>query len=392
MKAEQVSFAAGEISPVLHARTDLTRYRIGLAELVNMIVLPQGGVTRRAGMTTFGTTIGMGNVKLIPFEYNTTDSVMLEFGNTIIRVWQKTSSGVNAIAGINGTPYTASEVKDLRYVQSGNVMFLTHKNHKPMMLRRNSLTSWTLEELPFRGGPWISGEEWCPGAKLRFSTIDTDRMVESIDGDVFSGNVAGSLIKVEYAVAPKTMELVSARTETTSDTFEVKGTLNVTTAGDWIGTIKVDRSADGGNTWVTIRQYVRTNTETQGQWDFTISETEDNILYRVRAKHKATTDDSGGDDSGGSGEPAFHTAEEGGHPDVEGGENYVWLIAWMTAGAAYYSMTYQGTDANGMHFYYNGGVKQTFYPVGELNHQEYGYYQDGYPAGYDENGYWIEEE
>ena len=331
MKAEQISFAAGEISPVLHARTDLTRYRIALAELVNMIVLPQGGVTRRAGINTFGTTLGMNTVKLIPFEYSTTDSVILEFGDRTIRVWQKASTGVNAIAAINGSPYTASEVKDLRYVQSGNVMFLTHKNHKPMMLRRNSLTSWTLKELPFRGGPWISGEEWASGSTLQMSGRSKIRVLYSSTDGVFGAGVEGTLLKIEYAVKAKTIELTSKASPNAavSEAFVVKGTMNITTAGEWTGLIKVDRSADGGSTWVTVRQYRRTNIDTQGQWDFTISETEDNVLYRVTAQHGAVTssstpapEDNGS--SGGSGNSGeYIPTEYPEHPDIEGGENYI---------------------------------------------------------------------
>ena len=410
MKAEQISFAAGEISPILHARTDLTRYKIGLAELVNMIVLPQGGVTRRAGMTKLSAASSE-TVKLIPFEYNTTDSVMLEFGNKDLRVWRKYTTAYSAIARIS-TPYTASEVKDLRYIQSGNVMFLTHKDHKPMMLRRKSLILWTLEELPYRGGPWINGEEWASGVKLRFGKMAASKTINSIGGNVFTSNVAGSLLKVEYAVAAKTIELISSAGTTDktgeiisdgaeSEPFVVKGTLNITTAGDWTGLIKVYRSADGGNTWVTIRQYRRTNIETQGQWDFTISETEENILYKVTARHDTeASEDSGSSGGGGSsGEDSstyyFHAAEEGGHPDVEGGENYVYFMAWIRTDPLE-TVLKQGTAANGLTFYYNSYLKQTFYVIGVDSQsgyydKTYGYYEDGFPVGYDENGNWIGE-
>ncbi len=419
IKAEQVSFAAGEISPVLHARTDLTRYRIALAELVNMIVLPQGGVTRRAGINMFGGTLGMNVVKLIPFEYSTTDSVILEFGDRTIRVWQRTSSGVNAVAAINGSPYTASEVKDLRHVQSGNVMFLAHKNHKPMMLQRNSLTSWTLQELPFRGGPWITGEEWASGVKLRFSTTAASKVINSIGGNVFTSNLSGSLIKTEYAVAAKTIELTSTTLGTKTEPFVVKGTMNVTTAGDWTGLIQVDRSADGGNTWVTIRQYKRTNIETQGQWDFTISETEENILYRVAATHEGETfngatsgeisntgssgeNSSGGSGSGNSGGNSGDDSSEVdvilnrllyGHPDVTSGENYRYLYGWKDS-----SQHITGTStSNGYEYFYNPYKNITFYVVGldeELADKcvqyitmgyrdmaKYGYAVDGNPEG-----------
>ena len=43
------SFVAGEISPRLEGRTELDKYRAGLSELLNMIVHPHGGVSRRPG-------------------------------------------------------------------------------------------------------------------------------------------------------------------------------------------------------------------------------------------------------------------------------------------------------------------------------------------------------
>ena len=299
-------------------------------------------------------------------------------------MWQKTSAGVNAVAAINGVPYTASEVKDLRYVQSGNVMFLTHKNHKPMMLRRNSLTSWTLEELPFRGGPWISGEEWASGVKLKMEGSLQTRKITSTGGNVFSSGLIGTLLKVEYAVKAQTFELTSlaAPDKAVCNPFEVKGTMNITTAGEWTGLIEVERSADGGETWTTIRQYRRTNIETQGQWDFTISETEDKVLYRVTAQHNASSSSSGGDITPGGDDYPQNTYPE--HPDVDGGENYIYRAQWYTENDFVEVTTYTGKTC-----YYSPSVHQTFYFVGEDNIGKYGYVVDGYPEGYDENGNYV---
>ena len=396
MKAGQMSFAAGEISPLLHARVDLSKYHTALAELVNMIVLPQGGVTRRAGFTELQPTFNNMNttytVKLIPFEYNTTDSELIELGNKSIRIWQRSSVSDTYIEACTiSSPYSISEVKDLRYVQSGNVMFLTHRNYKPMMLKRNSLTSWTLEELPFRGGPWIDGEEWASGVKFRLTGTGNTKVITGTK-EVFTSGLGGTLMKVEYAVAPKTITLTSQKKPDTaiSEPFVVKGTLNVTTSGTWVGLITVDRSVDGGNTWITVRQYRRMDVNTQGQWDFTLSETEDNVLYRITAQHEIVTDGSSSTDSPGGGSQGSGGSSDtswldkySGHPDVEGGENYVYLTWWIHLDE--YSAVY-GDDINGKRFYYKGHLHQTFYLVGEDSLDRYGYVIDGYPDGYDENG------
>ena len=51
------SFAAGEIAPALHARTDLSRYAIGLRTCRNMVVVRAGGAKKRPG-TKFVVAIG----------------------------------------------------------------------------------------------------------------------------------------------------------------------------------------------------------------------------------------------------------------------------------------------------------------------------------------------
>ncbi len=56
------------------------------------------------------------------------------------------------------------------------------------------------------------------------------------------------------------------------------------TTGDWKGTVTVQKSSNGGGTaadWIFIRQYKRADTTTQGQWDFSVAEEDDYVLYRV---------------------------------------------------------------------------------------------------------------
>ncbi len=299
MRLEQASFASGEISPLLHARTDLAKYHTALAELVNMIVLPQGGITRRACFSNLGVTQNSTNgtytVKLIPFEYNSTDSELLEFGDRHIRVLQKSAEGYSTACTID-SPYTIKESGALRYVQSGNVMFLVHRDHKPQMLVRSGLTSWSIDDMPYSGGPWISGSEWNADAVL---TIDTTVNSVHSNKDIFSAGMAGTLLKVEYPVRGTSTTIgIPGQTEA----IEVKGTLNVMTAGEWRGEITIWRKASGSS-WLEMRKYMRTDKDKQGQWDITITETEDYVLYRVIAAEYT-------DEETEETEPVFHAATE----------------------------------------------------------------------------------
>ena len=81
------NFTAGELSPRLEGRTDVSKYFNGCSTLNNFIVHPHGGASRRSG------TIYVAEVKdssketrLIPFEFSVTQNYILEFGNLYFRI------------------------------------------------------------------------------------------------------------------------------------------------------------------------------------------------------------------------------------------------------------------------------------------------------------------
>jgi hypothetical protein len=102
------SFTAGEISPRLEGRTNIEKYREGLSDLTNMVVMPHGGVTRRPGTEYLG-EVKSSSVKtrLIPFQFKTTDTYILEFGDQIMRVFR------NDLQVLDSTTLTITNVEPL---------------------------------------------------------------------------------------------------------------------------------------------------------------------------------------------------------------------------------------------------------------------------------------
>ena len=95
------AFTAGEISPRLEARITLEKYREGLSELTNMVVLPHGGVTRRPGTEFLGEVKNSAvKTRLIPFQFKTSDTYILEFGNQTMRVYR---NGLQVLTGADKT-------------------------------------------------------------------------------------------------------------------------------------------------------------------------------------------------------------------------------------------------------------------------------------------------
>jgi hypothetical protein len=140
----QRSFAAGELTPALYARTDLAKYAIALRTCRNFVVMRQGGANYRPGL---GFCEEVKNsamaVRLIKFVFNKNDALVMEFGNTYIRFTQDGAPVLDGSTPVEVvTPYVTADLPLLNYVQSGDVVTLTHAKYPPAELRRTSNTSW----------------------------------------------------------------------------------------------------------------------------------------------------------------------------------------------------------------------------------------------------------
>ena len=83
----QSNFTSGEVSPKISGRVDTKVYANGCKTVENMLVLPQGGVTRRGG-TIHGDWARRNStlVRIVPFRYSDTDAFQIELGDYYARV------------------------------------------------------------------------------------------------------------------------------------------------------------------------------------------------------------------------------------------------------------------------------------------------------------------
>jgi len=90
---ELTNFTGGELSPRLDGRTDITKYSSGCSTLENLVVYPHGAAARRPGTTFVAEVADSDNkTRLIPFEFSTTQTYMLEFSNLKIRFYKDNGS------------------------------------------------------------------------------------------------------------------------------------------------------------------------------------------------------------------------------------------------------------------------------------------------------------
>lgn len=154
----QTNFTAGELSPRLRGRVDVDRYANGCATLLNFQVLPAGGATRRCGTYYAGAvkTAG-GRVRLVRFVVSTIAAYVLEFGNLYVRFWRNRAlveSGGSPVELV--TPYTTAQLRELRFAQSNDVLYITHPSHAPRKLSRLTATSFSLAAVSFSDGPYAA--------------------------------------------------------------------------------------------------------------------------------------------------------------------------------------------------------------------------------------------
>lgn len=147
----QRSFAGGEITPEMFGRIDDVKFQTGLALCRNFVTKPHGPAENRAG-TKFVREVkdSTKRVRLIPFTYSTTQTMVLEFGDQYIRFHTLGSTLLDGGVPYEvATPYLESDLFDLHYVQSADVLTIVHPNYAPRELRRLGATNWTLVAINF---------------------------------------------------------------------------------------------------------------------------------------------------------------------------------------------------------------------------------------------------
>jgi len=145
------SFNAGELSRRMDSRTDVAKYSTGCRIVENFLVRVEGGVTKAPG-TYFGNAAKFNDKTTImrSFVFSADQAYGIEMGDYYFRFY--VDGARIEVAGTPVeivTPYKHTELRDLRFQQSADVLYITCKNHAPRKLERTSHVDWTLTKLPF---------------------------------------------------------------------------------------------------------------------------------------------------------------------------------------------------------------------------------------------------
>tara|TARA_R100000664_G_C2757720_1_gene146107 strand:- start:1628 stop:4363 length:2736 start_codon:yes stop_codon:yes gene_type:complete len=152
----QTNFTAGEVSPRLHSRVDVTKYANACKTLENMIVIPQGGASRRGG-TKFIAEGKTNNkkVRLYPFEFSVTQAYVLEFGDQYIRFYkdqgqiQESTKAISAVTQANPCVVTANShgYNNGEEVYISGVVGMTELNGKHYKVADKTTNTFELQNM-----------------------------------------------------------------------------------------------------------------------------------------------------------------------------------------------------------------------------------------------------
>ena len=179
----QANFTVGEIDPLVVGRTDIQQYASGLQKAQNVTILPQGGFERRPGLrhifelpydlqnetssnyptgtnilpgTTQSNRTTLANIRLIPFQFSTTESYMMVIWRsaTDAGTGKFFANGQALSVGPGGNPTISLsfgediDLNRLYFTQNADTLILVHEDANPIKIIRNADGNFTSSAIP----------------------------------------------------------------------------------------------------------------------------------------------------------------------------------------------------------------------------------------------------
>lgn len=227
------SFNGGEVTPEFYGQLADLKFQTGVALARNFLVLPHGPLANRGGFAFVrAVKDSTKRTRVIPYAYSTTQTFTIEFGAGYFRFHTQGAtllvSGAPAYNGatayvpgnvvVNGgvnyycilattgnappnatywyampagnifevpNPYAEADLFDIHYVQSQDVLTLTHPNYAPMELQRRGANFWTLVTESF------ASTLTAPGSVVATATVATGTGLIAINYKVTAVGTTG---------------------------------------------------------------------------------------------------------------------------------------------------------------------------------------------------------
>jgi hypothetical protein len=271
----QTNFTAGEIDPLLRSRIDIKSYENGLETAQNVLCQPQGGITRRSGLRYInalpnsGTESAANGVRLVAFEFSTSDSYMLAFTHNRMHVYKNgalitniNGSG-NSYLDTSGVSLSSARLANMCWTQSADTLIVVHEDLAPIKIVRGGTdATWTASAISFDSIPkyafTLSVSN--PAGTLTPSAV-SGKVTLTASSSVFSAGSVGQYINVIPQGRAKIVQYTSGTVVNAITEFPFFNTSAIAN-GNW------ELESGYENVWSAGKGWPRTVTFHQGRLYF----------------------------------------------------------------------------------------------------------------------------
>jgi len=208
------SFQYGEVSRSAMMRTDSAIYNASAQSLKNMVVLAEGGVTKRKGLKHFylfditKDTTKTFQSYIVPFVFSDDEQYLISIENAKVRCFRVEATAVTLVTTLTADtlsaalPFDDDYLHQYTYAQYGDVMFICHPLFMPRMLIRTGLTSFVITPYTFDSRA-DNKEIYQPYSKFQSVGVTLDPSASTGSGVTFTTSsayfdITGSKVGANY--------------------------------------------------------------------------------------------------------------------------------------------------------------------------------------------------
>jgi len=282
----QTNFNTGELDPLMRARVDLKAYENAMETATNVVCQPQGGITRRSGLRYInalpnsGSSSAANGVRLVSFEFSTSDSYMLCFTHNRMYVYKagalvtNINSSGNDYLDTSSVSLTSAKLANLCWTQSADTLIVVHEDLSPVKIVRGaSDSSWTASTITFDSTPkyafTLSASS--PSATLTPTAISGKTKVTA-SASVFSSGNVGQYINANPQGRAKIVQYISGTEVNVVTEFPFFDTSAIA-SGSW----EIESGYE--SVWSSTKGYPRTVTFHEGRLYFGGSKTRPSTVW-----------------------------------------------------------------------------------------------------------------
>jgi hypothetical protein len=281
----QTNFTTGEVDPLLKSRIDINQYYNALDQARNVLIQPQGGIERRPGLEFIFEIPSAANpqsgMKLIPFEFSTTQSYMLLFVHNRMYIFKDKELVTNINSSGNDyltTTIGSTTLGTMDHTQSADTLIVVQEDMAPKKIVRGaSHSTWTISDISFEFIPKFNftASETTINQTITPSAVDGNITITA-GGSVFSSSHVNGFVEANDGIGrARITRFVSATSVEAIVVIPFFNTTAIASGGTFLDLGYED-------TWSGSKGYPRTCTFHEGRLYFGGVKSRPNTIFASR--------------------------------------------------------------------------------------------------------------